>query len=325
MQLQQLAQRFGPGIEVIKSDEQAEGIDLGPLALLKGRWVGAPNMGWNVITVPAPNAFAVEVIPYREEFTFTPVVVALNRGPIDAERQQQTQTVTGLVYEQVVYSTCTTDYCAERGFSEFNADGSPNVIHAETGLFLYAQNYDGGFSIARLATVPHGNSVLALGNAQTGKPANNDFFQPVSIMPTTVDGSMFPGFDYTDSLKRQQFPGVFDQTNPNSFLRSTLGDSVIQNMTTLVMSTRNGTGGILNIPFIQSNVNANFMDAIFWIQELAGAPDTEPTLQLQYTQTINLLFPSGGTTKPQINWPHVTIGTLQKVDDKITSLKAFQS
>lgn len=322
---QLLAQRFGPGIEVIRNDEQADSIDLGPLTLLKGRWEGQANMGWNVITVPGKQGFVIEVVPYKEELTFTPVVVALNRGPL-VDGEQQTQTITGLIYEQVITSTCTTDRCNSRGLGATNADGSPNIIHAETGLFLYMQDFGGDFSIARLATVPHGNSVLALGNASNFVPANNDFFPEASILPTTVDGSQFPGFDYTTLFGAQQFPDEFDQTNPNSFLQKTLGDAKITNMTTIQLSTKNGTGGILNIPFIQQNINTDFMTAIFWIEELANpSGPVGANLQLQYTQTINLVFPSGGTTKPMINWPHVTIATLQKVDDKVSALKAFQS
>jgi len=312
--------KFNPNTQ--RGAASAINIDLGPLTELQGRWVGEANMGWNVISVPSVDGFAFEVIPYREELTFTPVVVALNRGPIDANKQQEDQFITGLMYEQLIYSTCKTEYCKSRGFGEL-IDGKPNVIHAETGFFLYVHNFHEDFPIARLATVPHGNSVLALGTFETKVPPTNDFFDKVSVLPTRVDGRQLP-LDYHDKITRQpQFPNVFDQLNPNSFLRSTLGNSKIQRMTTLKMSTKNESGGILNIPFIQHNINTTFMDAIFWIETLE-TDDGRQKLQLQYSQSINLVFPSGGTTT-QINWPHVTISTLQKVDDTIAVETAFRA
>jgi hypothetical protein len=77
------------------------------------------------------------------------------------------------------------------------------------------------------------------------------------------------------------------------------------------MSTKNKSGGILNIPYIENNIKATDMEAIFWIQQIAGLD----SLQLQYTQTINLVFPGIGITgKPiPVIWPHITVNTLRKV------------
>jgi len=43
----------------------------------------------------------------------------------------------------------------------------------------------------------------------------------------------------------------------------------------------------------------------------AASPTDQPIPQLQYTQTINLVFPPTGSKEP-INWPHVTVNTLTK-------------
>jgi hypothetical protein len=49
------------------------------------------------------------------------------------------------------------------------------------------------------------------------------------------------------------------------------------------------------------------MDATFWIEKIKGSS----ALQMQYTQTINLVFPPTGKAVP-IVWPHITVNTLVK-------------
>jgi hypothetical protein len=302
-------QAFSMGARKLSSAEAAT-VNLGPLKNLQGTWVGKPADGWNVIAVPGPSnkgGFILEVIPYEEKLTFTPVVVAGNRGPV-VNNAQQEQHLMGLMYEQTVTSVCNTPQCVSMGF------GAGNVIHAETGLFLFLpeNQFNSGFNIARLSTIPHGNSVLALGNAQDGTPTNNNFIKPVSISPKAVPGSSLPlGYD-ENQYPVQQFPN-FNQSNPNSFLTKTLGNQKIIAMTTILLSTNNKDGGILNIPFIKQNVNATKMDSTFWIETIQNPTPGKPDImQLQYTQTINLVFPPTGSNTPII-WPHVTVNTLTKV------------
>ena len=147
---------FGTGIRHL-SATQANEVDLGPLAQLPGTWVSAPidpkliAQGWNVISVPAvPNGFVYEVIPYTETLTFSPVIIAAgNRGPV-VNGQQIEQMITGLSYEQKIISACPAGAkCEERGFA------AGNEIHAETGFFLNVGDPNGGFTFARLSTIPH--------------------------------------------------------------------------------------------------------------------------------------------------------------------------
>ena len=51
------------------------------------------------------------------------------------------------------------------------------------------------------------------------------------------------------------------------------------------------------------------MNATFWLETITGGSETE---LLQYSQTINLVFPPVGTSTP-VNWPHITISTLKRV------------
>jgi hypothetical protein len=294
-----MKQMFGMGIRVLTASE-AKSVDLGPLNNLKGTWTGAPFMGWNVISVPGPkpDGFILEVIPYEETLSFTPVVSAGNRGPF-VKGKEQNQVITGLLYEQTITSVCGTSFCKERGFKK------GTIIHAERGMFLNVQNFNEGFNVARLSTIPHGNSLLALGKSSAAVPKNNNFFGSTSSLPFPV------GLGYgEDQFLHAQFK-EFNQVDPNTFLRKTLGDQKVLAMTTLNFSTKNN-GGILNIPFIEQHINTTMFDATFWVQKIKGStPGQRDFMQLQYTQTINLVFPATGDPA-MINWPHVTINTLTK-------------
>jgi hypothetical protein len=313
--------RFGMGAQFVPADALDE-IDLGPLKQLVGEWEsvvittpgadGTPTTiasGWNVISVPGIPKFTFEVIPYKENLKFSPVAVhASNRGPVLGGNQFD-QEIFGLFYEQQIISVCDTDFCSSRGF----ANGQ--TIHAETGLLLYVSNFNGGFNIARLGTIPHGNALLALGKSLDVQTPGTDFFEQISAQGVNLDGSIPGMLGYNDQIIGPPQFAEFEQANPNSFLKTTLdgivGTGSITDMTVLSMSTKHpdATGGILNIPFIQSNVTATSMDAIFWIENITGGSESEI---LQYTQTINLVFPATGTVTPII-WPHITISTLKRM------------
>ncbi|WP_448700399.1 heme-binding protein [Mucilaginibacter sp. AW1-3] len=304
----------------ILSPAEAENVNIGPLAKLIGKWQGLvpadqSNIasGWNVISVPGPGRpnFTYEVIPYTENLTFSPAVIqAGNRGPV-IDGNQVDQNIYGLMYEQEIISACPADaFSSSRGFIA----GTP--IHAETGLILLLGTPNGGYTIARLSTIPHGNALLALGASSVQNNPGTDFIPKASAIPTNIDGTAVGLLDYVQQITpNTQFPGIFNQVDPNTFLTSTLKDVVgtgsITSMTTFTMDTRapNTDGGILNIPFIASNVTATSMDAIFWVEEIEGGTETE---LLQYTQTINLVFPPAGLSLP-ITWPHITVNTLVRV------------
>ncbi len=293
------------GIQIL-TKAQASQVDLGPLTQLQGTWVSDPGMGWNVIAVPGPpqQEFVLEVIPYIETLTFKPVVTASNRGPF-IDGVENTQQIVGLMYEQQIHSTCETDFCNARGF------GKGQEIHAERGFFLNIQNLNSNFDVVRLATIPHGNSVLAPGTSFNTLPPNNNFFGTADTFPFAVAGRLPLGYG-EGVYNTNQFP-QFNQRNPNSFLETTLGSQKLASMTTLSFSTKNTDGGILNIPFIQQNIKTTDMEAIFWIEEIVNPTAGQPNImQLQYTQTINLVFPPTGQNIPVV-WPHVTVNTMKKV------------
>ncbi|SIS63365.1 heme-binding protein [Chryseobacterium gambrini] len=297
---------------------KVESSDLGALAPLVGVWENiqipgseAPS-GWNTISVPGQDTgFVFEVIPYTETLTFNPVVVqAGNRGPV-VKGQQVEQLIFGLLYEQQIVSACETSFCNDRGFPK----GS--TIHVETGLFLNIGQPNGGYTIARMSTIPHGNSLLALGSSFDTENPGTSFFDPASSIPTMLNGGPITQLGYSDPIIGNPQFAEFNQVNPNAFLQSTLESLVgstggVTNMTVIEMSTStpDANGGILNIPFIQTNVNATKMDATFWIEDITDSNGNADQI-LQYSQTINLVFPATGSAQP-INWPHVTVNTMRK-------------
>lgn len=284
------------GIQVFKPETEKD-INLGPLTKLVGTWESTndPQTGWNVIAVPGPNGFILEIIPYKETFTFSPVVVAGNRGPF-VNGNEVIQNITGLLYEQSVISTCTLPKCADRGFP------AGSEIHAETGLFLFLPGKEGGFDIARLSTIPHGNSVLAMGNSSEIQNPPNTFTPTISAIPFPNPGLMGYSEEYT---LQTDFP-TFNAANPNASLAADIATKTISSMTTLDFSTKRGTGGILNIPFIQKNIDTTRMDSTFWIETMEDGSEL-----LQYSQNIFLDFPPTNS-KTMVTWPHVTVNSMTR-------------
>ncbi len=293
----------------VLSKEESSGIDLGVLSGFLGTWASQPDdgMGWNVIAVPGTavgvpdEGFVLEVIPYHETWSFTPAVIAGNRGP-DGQ-----QTIVGLIYEQKVFSDCSTAFCKARGFSK------GTELHAETGMLLNITDFDTGLNIARLGTIPHGNSILLMGTAtqSTGKFD----FPDASSLPTLTTGAPPPlGYTETQYLN-EQFPN-FPQNSPNDFLAESVKDQTFGNVTTLQLTSEAETGGILNTPFITNNVNVPKMTCDFWLEEILDAKGNVTDWQLQYSQTIDIVFPpSTNPTGPKFIWPHIDINTLKKVSD----------
>ncbi|MFZ6707853.1 heme-binding protein [Undibacterium sp. TC9W] len=150
----------------IKDDE------LGPLKLLAGKWRnvnGLEGHGWrNMIALPfvapasAKTDFRLLLNQYNEELDFTLVDKGVpNRGV--------TKTATGLINSDqflaaLRYQQSITQI-AEDDFPVSGLAGKPGTpIHFEPGLWLHMANQvSTGHDIARISSVPHGNSVLALG------------------------------------------------------------------------------------------------------------------------------------------------------------------
>lgn len=150
---------------------------LGPFTLLPGTWSnepGLPGRGWNMIALPfGPPPGATFRPPYRllmnqydENLVFDLVDKAVpNRGiapSADGPRPADQLLVT-LDYEQGIKQLAAEDFPAT------TLGGPPGAaIHHEPGLFLHLTDPldEDSTEIARLATIPHGDSVLAMGTVR---------------------------------------------------------------------------------------------------------------------------------------------------------------
>lgn len=299
---------------------------LGPLKYLIGTWTnqnlhgtsrGGPQApySYNVMPLPqvdpsTPVGYILKNFSYYEELSFTAIHGnAPNRGGIG---QQVAYT---LFYEQRVY------------FAE-----GPNkdaLVHAENGSLLFLLDtpqplgpYGNGdrpglgnqavqnsvpptqmFNLVKQVSVPHGNSILALGayagsgNTGSGVPP----IPPVSPLPTGVSDKPYGANDPVTN------PQPALTANPNQALVNALAARPSTNFLHLGMSTVNGRGAVSNIGFEQQHAEVSRYDFDYWLESFDG---TDNYTQLQYSQTITLQIPVNGKV---ISFPHVTVNTLTRL------------
>ena len=321
--------------------------DLGPLEQLVGVWIGR-GTGWNMIALPFQKApsppagfkFRLLMNQYDEELKFTFVDDNVpNRGLKRPGHPDFDQFVATLDYQQKIAQVAAED----RPNSGLAGDpGQP--IHHEPGLWLYEKNRrskddqikrnevtEVELDVARLASIPHGNSVLALGMSEVhkGMPA----IPPISGLPSgTFEDVSTPDYDFKTSPYLEPykhyinspfmgtvvgvpgFPG-FSPDDMNKILRfANQGVNIVRTTTLTVDSTRK-RGGIHNVPFSVREAEPVSMKSTFWIQELAEKDENgKPRLRLQYSQVVMLHFfhPRPDEFPERIVWPHISIATLEK-------------
>jgi hypothetical protein len=258
--------------------------DLGPLADLVGTWVG--SKGWSLIALPKGNGFDLKVNNYIETLTFSALgALVPNRG------DDKDLLIPGLRYEQVI------------------ADAKTNQpLHIENGMWLLLNGQKQ--TLARQSSIPHGNVLLALGNAQTSCSPNIP--TNLSSMPDAGDppfGYLDPYMTENNRLQAEHEP--FDIFNPNQTLLDIAKKQEFLNTVELKVSTAHNEG-ISNIPFIEEQANTTAFESTYWIETLQGPPPGGKVLQLQYSQKIDIEFLPKFNAKGKIMWPHITLNTLIK-------------
>lgn len=295
---------------------------LGPLTNLQGDWTGK---GVNIISLPNnfpvnPTAkFRVMVNATIENTEFTPISAPIpNRG-----NTQDDIFFLGLTYMQKVSDAETLE-----------------GIHVEPGIFLFLPSNPVQVvpSVVRLATIPHGDSVMAQGGFFTAQGGPQ--FAVADITPFTLDSNGNRLNDknegYLSALTNAVLPpGITHDivANPNLLLQQ-FNDQLTKSGKTIVSTTVfqvNATpvggiadvppfkpipgdpGGISNIPFVVKNANANSLSAIFWINTVQNE-DGSQFLVVQYSQTVLLDFPVPGADGQlvDIKWPHISVASLIK-------------
>lgn len=282
------------------SGQQATADSLGPLRDLSGFWEGT---GFNLIARPDfsggnENGIFLELNLLRETIEFTTIgSPVLNRGSV-----QDDIAIYGVTYLHRV------------------TDGTTGgALHIEPGLWLNVPSTtapESDASIARLATIPHGNAICTVGHSEnvvfdklpTIPPANTVPFKIGSEAPPPGTKNPLPEYDLSvpSKVRTDPLPAGITQAiidDPNVALRKALEGHTLTKITRLITSSTLG-GGIDNIPFIVSNADTPSLDSVFAIETVQGASGTE-FLQLQYSQTALLNFRG-------MSFPHVTVGTLIK-------------
>lgn len=312
-----IMQNRGRIIEYAKAGDK----ELGPLKHLPGVWKNLPNLpgrGWNMIALPfvpppsnppRPN-YRLLLNQYNEELKFTLVDKGVpNRGILrnPGGAVQTDQFIAALDYDQSIVQIAAADS------PDSGKAGNPGLaIHREPGLWLHMLNETTDeLNIARLGTIPHGDSVLALGSGKKSEGPPNIFDVnglPIGVNQDLNSSYLSPYKHFHDHL----FQGLFDPTIPNDLLKKANQGINIKKTTTLSVDTST-SGGISNIPFIVKHANATSMKCTFWIQEVLQ-DDGTTKLRLQYSQVVMLdFFPRQDGLPGLIEWPHVSINTLEKV------------
>lgn len=295
--------------------------DLGALSLLPGVWSNTPNLpgrGWNMIALPfagTPLNYRLLLNQYNEKLKFSLVSNAVpNRGIVKdgATVVEADQFLVALEYQQSITQVAADD------FPKSGDAGPPDAaIHLEPGLWLQMANeVVDGVDIARLATIPHGDSVLALGNSEIvdGMPEIREINSlPEGVKQSLDNPYLLPYKHYHENL----FKGLFDPTIPTELLRKANEGVKIARTTVLSVDTAISTGGVVNIPFIVKQANAVSMRSTFWLQELEEKDaNGKPKLRLQYAQVVMLDFFKRTDGLPGlISWPHISINTMEKIAD----------
>ena len=275
---------------------------LGPLAGLAGHWSG---QGFNAIWRPHRGA--------SDHF----LELNVTNDRIDLEIIDGQIPNRGLVQARIGLHGLT--YLQQISDANVQVNGAPAGLHIEPGVWINippTTDPQEPATVARLASIPHGTTILVQGTATTA--AGGPSIQAVSLTPFSIgQPKQTVDFDEQHLNKNTQFrtsgvglTGITQAMldNPNSVL--TGNPPNVTTTTRLHVSTTAGTivgGGTSNTAFLVGtkdgpNADAAHVVATFWLQTLDG--DTEPK-RLQYSQTVLLNFAG-------LSWPHITVATLTK-------------
>jgi len=277
-------------------------VGLGPLAGLAGNWSGK---GFNAIWRPHRGK--------SDHF----LELNVTNDQIDLEVIDGQIPNRGLVQGQIFMRGLT--YLQQISDANVTVDGVPAGLHIEPGVWIHIPALTDPkepAAITRLASIPHGTTILVQGTASTA--AGGPSIPGVSLTPFAI-GHRDQPFQFDEQHLNKATPfrtsgvglkGITQAmlNNPNSVL--TGNPANVTTTTRLHVSTTPGDivgGGTSNMAFLVGakdgpNADAAHVTATFWLQTMAG--DIEPK-RLQYSQTVLLNFNG-------IAWPHITVATLTK-------------
>lgn len=233
--------------------------ELDIINLLRGTWVSEAQ-GWNLIALPAaPSDLGTELSPdskkfrllmnqYGETLKFNvPDRGTPNRGVTADAAGGQTpdtsdepnQLIDAIAHEQIIVQKTVEDFPPSVAGVRA-ANGEP--IHHEPGFFMQFLNHvmkgtspditekdengdeiliEKDLKIARMGTIPHGNSVLAMGFVSDDKTIENDNAFPERVKVGDFEGnddlSDFPYLAPYQHFKDHHFFGCIDPQKASGF------------------------------------------------------------------------------------------------------------
>jgi hypothetical protein len=253
--------------------------DLGPLAVLVGDWYG---YGFNTIfrpdntatptplPIPVTSDNILELNVTSEKLSFSPNLGSVpNRGTVQGD-----VFLTGVPYTQRI--------------DDITFKDQPVPIHFEPGVWMIVPattNPAEGVTLVRMASIPHGTTILAQGTSTVTSGA--PYIDPVDITPFTAEGKKVKFASQTaEAMGTARIPqdlrpfmaaGTITQdilNDPASVLRAHLAEQTISSTTTISISTSPAAplfgGGTDNIAFLigqpKPNARAAQMTATFWFE-----------------------------------------------------------
>ena len=323
---------------------------LGQLIRLVGTWNSPPagTYSWNVMPLPQDNVdddFILKNFPYSEEITFAQIPgTAPNRGG------GFTQVANTLFYEQRVYFSASSSSMFPVPDANVNT-----LVHAENGSWLFLDTrsqFPGAFppagsspvplpygtssippqdptmNVAKQMSVPHGNSILAVGSVDPAAqfpPPPDPVVSPENpgtpTLSTNPGSPNIPQLNAIPSYNGDSYGaskygpsnvqgGV--ETNPNINPCIKLVDYLNANPATDYVHFKVQTkSDITNIPFETGHANVNSYEQQIWLLNPGTA-----NAALMYYQNIGMALTlsssSTGGTKT-INFPHITANVLTPV------------
>jgi hypothetical protein len=274
--------------------------NLGPLKQLVGLWQGT---GFTAIARPdgqPGHIFHIRLNTTNEYLLFIPILGGVqNRGG----QNQIDITLHGLMYAQLIV----------------NSQNVTEVLHFETGQWLLVPKTDeptAGATIVRQATILHGATFIATGNADSFTPQQG-------AKPNIPDVSIRPSDN--DPVYQNPYDNILPPTgiskdaalNPNILLKERIANQTFVSTATIQLagnvavspggraSPNTPNSDIANIPFLRENAKVTEITSTIYM-EIVSEGSTEQFDQLQYTQNCTLAFEG-------VNWPHVSIATLRQV------------
>ena len=176
----------------------------------------------------------------------------------------------------------------------------------ESGIHLHDPNQQPPqIMIAKLASIPHGNSVLAMGSISRPRDGVPSIPDAPSVLPTPdgLDTSLYT--TKLDDFKNYQNPIPDFTANTNKPLQIAVDLINPDKYICWIVSTGN-QGQTMNIPFERRAANVTEYKAMYWLLSNDGGSSYK---YLAYTQNITMQFTIGGK---HYKFPHVTSNIVTK-------------